>query len=837
MLSSWTLIGPFQVPGSLDPWLALDLDNAAKIPFSLSHINGEPVQTIKVELEASALDLRKHLGLCEGRVQAYAFAQFEMPEDGCISINYDADYWAAWTVDGVAVFDTKRGNGGPVGKMRHRFSMLLEKGPHVIGVRIQSGTGGWTLILHSATWSTKIPEEFNAGREAAWRDYAKACVRVEHRPEPTGFIDGLPQGDYELLMMNSGVDARWISVARDHCGSHYKSACLPRWKGATPESERNLKAWVDDLHKKRISAVSWLTLTENEAVWQERPECRQQYLVSPAPDASHGTRMCCINSTYGDDLIGFVIEAIGKFDLDGIWFDGCDLSTTHVRPLPVSCVCPHCKDRFKKDLGLEIPRRLDWNDPVFRRWIQWRYDTFADYWQKLVDQVHSRFPQASIAFNHYHREGCGWSGGIPLNAFGHGFISATEADGDEFKGAFYTKCMKAYGRGNSEVWMGVGSRQTLRGNTCNKKAALNFALSCATAGGNCSLGSGLNGIHAIAEVAAELKPRAPFVGLNSEPYVALHLSQQTETFVFGRDPEYCGHWSDPYWNSLVGWHHAIAFSGLTSDVIYDTALDDGAFTKYAILIMPIAPALKDPQMEAVLRYVSHGGTLVTGPWFGACDEFGEANSRPDRVAPTLFPFGSEFPQWNEICNRAPLDFCATPGEKALFAANPLTSLPAGTCVSLSLLDRGSSAVKYSEYGKGKIVQIGYDLGGLFRKYPKKEIASHLGKLLRECSTPLVELEESEGLILGTFIKDDQTTIVHIQQFQAPWIEANDDAAAPAPRWDVKLRFNGEKPISIRCMLPKPGPDLPCELRGGAWEVEVPPFTWGQVLSIASNIPA
>ncbi len=829
-IGEWFVAGPFQIAGSLDAWTETELDFATETPRPLESLNGQRLKSATLPPGACVIDFTALLGWPEGTPQAYAFAEIETAKDGALSISYDADWSACWRIDGKEVFSTKAGNRGHVGGMRHRFSILLNAGRHLLSVRVISGTGGWSLLTHAMEWSAEIPDELRAGPDASWRNYMKALIRNENRPLPDGTCGGVPKESFELLSANMGVEARWIGVAHHHKGSYFPSKHLPLWPEATPEHERQLHEWVDEIHKRKICAMSWLALSENEAAWNAFPDWRQEYLIPPKPGATHSTRMCCVNSPYGEAMINYSIEAIERFGLDGIWYDGSNFSTTHVRPLPVSCSCRHCKRKFKDETGLELPVSVDWSKMEFKRWVQWRYEMFSGYWQRLVDRIHERFPYASIAFNHYHREGVGWSGAIPLNPFGRGFLSATEADGEPLRGAFYTRCMRAYGRGGSEVWMGLnGTRQeTPRGPICNPRKAMDFALACATAGGHASTGGGDAAVEIplLGRLASELRPRAPHLNLPSVPYAALHLSQQSETFVFGRDPQYSGAWTDHYWHSLAGWHHAMAFAGLACDVVYDAHIDDGSFAKHPLLIMPLAPALKNGQFERILAYVKDGGTLVAGPWFGVCDEFGEALEKPlgDR---SIFPFGDEFPSWETIAGRVEIEFKSAGG--AAFKARPLSALPDDARSASLDANDGDPAMKISRLGKGAIVQLAIDWGGLFRKTQEKAVSDAVGKLLKGLSKPLVEPEEADGLLLGVYRKGGSATAIHIQQFAPPWIKGGDDAPAPQTRWNARLRWNGAKPKSVRCAVPELGPELEIEAKDGFWSIKLPPFFWGQTV--------
>ncbi|HPP13132.1 MAG TPA: beta-galactosidase trimerization domain-containing protein, partial [bacterium] len=470
--------------------------------------------------------------------------------------------------------------------------------------------------------------------------------------------------------------------------------------------------------------MSWLALILARSAAREHPDWRQKYLVIDPPGLEKYREVaCCINSPYGQALISFSIEVLQKFDLDGLWFDGASFSPIWHQPAIISCVCPHCQERFREETGLEIPKEYNWSLPAFKHWVKWRYDMYSRYWQQLVDEVHQAVPEATIVFNHYHRENVGWHGAIPLKPFGKNFVSGTEADGEPLRGAFYTRLMRAYGRRDTEVWMALEQgRKGIRNGrevVFNPREVVDFVLACATAGGHASVGGADFDVEgpSLADIAGLLKVRAPYLGLPSVPYIGLHLSQQSETFVFGRNPDYItGDWQDYYWNSATGWHHLLTYSGLTCEVLFDDHLKSSFLKKYPVLILPLALALTRQQYQTLLNYVAAGGTLITGPWFGLFDEWGQQSTGYPLGQHQLFPFGQSFPTWEELKNRPRLVFEGT-------AVSPLHCLTGpDRCMSFSV-SPGNQVLSRRKVGQGQIIQIGFDPGTLFRYHPWKNVVT------------------------------------------------------------------------------------------------------------------
>ena len=45
------------------------------------------------------------------------------------------------------------------------------------------------------------------------------------------------------------------------------------------------------------------------------------------------------------------------------------------------CHCPHCREKFAREVGLDLPRHVDWEDADYRRWIKWSYACRVEIWE------------------------------------------------------------------------------------------------------------------------------------------------------------------------------------------------------------------------------------------------------------------------------------------------------------------------------------------------------------------------------------------------------------------------------------------------------------------------
>lgn len=546
--------------------------------------------------------------------------------------------------------------------------------------------------------------------------YGRSALRLEVRPDPLWFEQSKTTFEQlEETFAKSGVTARWISVADPLGCPYYKSEFIPSSLNQLDKREAALKEWVKTIHAQGMAAMSWYPLIICQSGRDAHPEWAQVFFSDP-PNGKHPKWSCCINSGYGQALVNFCVEAVGRFGLDGIWFDGSAWTQIWDRPIALSCRCPDCKRLFTAQTGLTLPEKIDWSDPVFRRWVAWRYDTFGAYIGKLAGAIRKAHPNAAVVVNHYHRPAIPWHGAIPLNPYGADIISGSEATGEQSVDVVARLC-RAYGRAQSEVWRPFDaapdpdtSQQT--------DELIHHALNCITAGSMPSFGCGpdMDAVPKTAKYVSEMLDKLrPYVCSESVPYAALHLSQQTETFYFSRDPKGLGWAMEPFWKSITGWTAGLTQGHISPDYLHDRQLDPKRLAAYGLLLMPMSLALSDEQCRTVLDFARNGGTVVLGIGAGALDEWGEKRSANPLEAALGFHYGSiPSPAANEAVSlRLARDGRPVGSFATLVSPLVLADSSWQMLYTAAVDGSGSSvpAIARRAYGKGRVLVAGIDLGG------------------------------------------------------------------------------------------------------------------------------
>jgi hypothetical protein len=560
------------------------------------------------------------------------------------------------------------------------------------------------LASGSLLWAA-VPEAETA--------YGRSAFRLEYRPGPAEVAKDDARRKVEAAFAEA-FDARWIAVVDPSGNPVFPNAAIPTPDPKTEEYGGILRKWVDDIHSHGLPVMSWYPLIISLAGGTAHPDWRQVSLT-PNPNL-----FCCINSGYGDALIGFCNEALERLGLDGIWFDGSSWSNIWQRPIPLSCFCDSCRRKFREDTGLDLPAKQDWTDPTFRRWVAWRFKTFGDYIGRLAAGIRARHPKAAVVINHYHRPQIPWHSAIPIDLYDADIITGSEAA--QAAADLVMRLCRAYGRSQSEVWR-YFDHGDIPEQAAQTGEMLHHALYCFCAGGMPSFGYG-GGDPAKAAATARLiapaiKALRPFAGFPSFRHIAIHVSQQTETFYLGRDPSLGLGWTpEPFWTTLSQWTEGLNRAHLPPDYVFDKSLTPEGLKGYSVLLMPVSLGLTDAQARTVLDFAKASGLVVLGPATGQLDEWGEKRSRNPLAHALGFSFTGVYPP--DARDQALLNLVDSHGHPCKAGGHHVPMTLASGWETLythapgeaHVATPGSPAIATRPFGKGRVVVMDLDFTNL-----------------------------------------------------------------------------------------------------------------------------
>jgi hypothetical protein len=151
--TEWVLAGPVPNKGEGETGLLakdLMLDKSANMQHVLRGGSGAP---IRIFSKSGQIDFRKNFIGADRFGSAYSFTEFDAPSDGILPILFGCDWWYSCFVNGQMI----AADCGAI-ERRHYVRLPLKAGRNLIGFRITSGSGGWTLNIAKAPFVPSTPE-------------------------------------------------------------------------------------------------------------------------------------------------------------------------------------------------------------------------------------------------------------------------------------------------------------------------------------------------------------------------------------------------------------------------------------------------------------------------------------------------------------------------------------------------------------------------------------------------------------------------------------------------------------------------------------------------------
>jgi len=89
--------------------------------------------------------------------------------------------------------------------------------------------------------------------------------------------------------------------------------------------------------------------------------------------------IACVNSPYYHEHLPAILREVAtRYRPEGFTDNNWN---GPMRDQP--CFCAYCQKQFRQRAGEAIPRRADWNSPVYREWIRWNYDRRTEIWRQF----------------------------------------------------------------------------------------------------------------------------------------------------------------------------------------------------------------------------------------------------------------------------------------------------------------------------------------------------------------------------------------------------------------------------------------------------------------------
>ncbi len=147
---------------------------------------------------------------------------------------------------------------------------------------------------------------------------------------------------------------------------------------------------VEEAHAQGLRFIARLDLSKcHKHVYDSHPEWFFKR-VDGKPIIYNGVYSTCINGGYYREYCFEIMkEVIGRYDVDGFFFNMFGYQTRdYSGNYHGLCQCVSCQKRFREMYGLSLPKEEDSNDPVYRRFQEFRVITSNEMSETVRQFIH-----------------------------------------------------------------------------------------------------------------------------------------------------------------------------------------------------------------------------------------------------------------------------------------------------------------------------------------------------------------------------------------------------------------------------------------------------------------
>jgi len=493
---------------------------------------------------------------------------------------------------------------------------VLRDGAHVVGgktaVKVDISRREFLASAAIAGGIAMLPEVAAQAPEVAptpW--YTKAFRRnvidmhiADWNPEFLAKFD--PAAYVERLRMAEVNSA--VLYAHSHVGLCYFPTKIGKTHAAY-DGKDHLERTVNGLRKNGIAVVLYMSLIHD--TWAYRNHDDWKIRRADGAGAADGSRygIVCPNSPYKDYIAALATEVCNQYEFDGIRFD--------MTFWPRVCYCAHCKKRFADEVGGDLPRTINWEDPKWVSFQRKRESWLVEFAAHLTQTVKALKPQLSVEHQ---------SSTFTAN-FRLGVTEPLAAQNDFLQGDFYGDAVQ--GSLIRKLFHNLSPNQpygfetsvmlTLQNHTALKPKALleAKAAACTADGGAFVFIDAIDPAGTInpatyktmGEVFKTTRAYEPHIGGELLQDVAVFLSTESK-FDFaqnGKDAEDYSAEGMPHIDALVGACRALRAHHIPYGVI--TKKDLAKLSRHKVMILPNVLMMDGDEVAAIRAWVLAGGAL------------------------------------------------------------------------------------------------------------------------------------------------------------------------------------------------------------------------------------
>ncbi len=253
---------------------------------------------------------------------------------------------------------------------------------------------------------------------------------TEHDPS---FMTKFDPANYVAMVKRGGFESAMV-YACDHNGNCYYPTKVGH-QHANLHGRDIFGETVNLLRAEGIVPIAYTTALFHNHAAQSHPEWRMEAFDGHQQEGRFW--LACPNSAEYVKAAKAEISEVIAYDVDGIFID--------MVFWPIVCVCPHCRAKFRRETGMEIPHIVNWSDPAWIAFQQARERWMVEFVDDMRQHVKSERPEISVTYQ-FSPVLFGWR-----TAQCPGIAAACEYASGDFYGGRYqasivTKVLSAFSR-------------------------------------------------------------------------------------------------------------------------------------------------------------------------------------------------------------------------------------------------------------------------------------------------------------------------------------------------------------------------------------------------------
>ena len=562
------------------------------------------------------------------------------------------------------------------------------------------------------------------------------------------------------------------------------------------KNEEYFKKYVKEAHKRNFKVLVYFNVHAYERRFAlEHPDWVQKRDDGSIVDNLYGVRVApCVNSPFRNWSVNVIRELATKYDIDGVFLDGPAY-------YPRACYCDYCKKKFKEKYGHELPKWEDWGNPVWNEFIEFRYESIAEF-LKACEKGLKEVKSDAVIYMNSNGLWPAWVNARDnrrlikyqdiLGAEG-GFIFYTRPiDIPLWKPGATAKLLETQSNGKPTVIFIAGDHKPYSYYPLTEAEVRLLYADTIANGANPWFAPRKTQFELVTEINKFIEENSEyFEGTKSIAKVALVWSSRTADFYGASVPKIDflppgakvgkASLTRDFTEAFYGYYEALFRSHIPFDVIDDEFLERENLDKYDVIVMPNVACLSQRIVNRLKEYVERGGNIIATYETSLYNEWGE--SLEDFSLSELFgvtfdkkilgPFEWDYvaiKERAEVLSDQILDNVPSPrfgiATKALERTKVLAVFREKSPGRYLPLQPESKypAVTLKEYGKGKSIYLACSFDSSYWTLRLKDFRLLLTDPVLKLSHKIIELENAPPTLEVTVRKKADMLIVHLVNF-------------------------------------------------------------------------